>query len=91
MSKQLNIRSDEAYEIAHRAAKQRGKTVTEVVTEALRLQHGSATAAQPEVPPEQAEETYRLLMELSERSAAVARPGATSDHSDFYDEYGLPK
>jgi hypothetical protein len=90
MGKQLNIRSDEAYEIAHRATKLEGTTVTEVVTAALRHQHGPAAAAQPEVPPEQAAETYRILMGLSERSAAVARPGVTSDHRDFYDEVGLP-
>ena len=88
MARQLNIRSDEAYEIAHRVAKRYGKTVTHVVTEALRHRYGRAS---PEVSPEQAAETYRLLTELSERLAKHKLPGATSDHRDLYDEIGLPK
>lgn len=90
MPRQLNIRSDEAYKIAHRLAKKRGQTVTEVVTDALRAEYAAAAHAR-EVPRKQAEETFRRLMELSERSAKVARPGATSDHGDLYDEHGLPK
>jgi hypothetical protein len=88
MPKQLNIRSDEAYEIAHRAAKRLGKTVTEVVTDALRQQHGPAAR---EVSPEEAAETYRILTELAREGRRRKKPGATSDHSDMYDEYGLPK
>jgi antitoxin VapB len=90
MPRQLNIRSDEAYKIAHRLAKQRGQTVTEVVTEALRMREGELPRM-PEVPSEEAAETVRILMELSERTAKAARPGSTSDHSDLYDEDGLPK
>jgi hypothetical protein len=89
MPKQLNIRSDEAYEIAHRAAKQSGKTVTQVVTDALRQQHGVATSER-EVPAEVAAETFRVLKELSRQGARLKEPGSTSDHSDMYDEYGLP-
>ncbi len=91
MARQLNIRSDEAYKIAHRLAKKRGQTVTEVVTDALRRQQDETTTPTPEVSPEQAAETMRILMELSERSAKAAKPGATSDHSYLYDEHGLPK
>lgn len=36
MGKQLNIRSDEAYERAHRLAARNGMSVTEAVTWALR-------------------------------------------------------
>jgi hypothetical protein len=88
MPKQLNIRSDEAYEIAHRAAKKSGRTVTEVVTQALRETHGPAAR---EVSPKEAAETYRVLMELAREGGRRKKPGATSDHSDMYDEYGLPK
>lgn len=90
MPRQLNIRSDEAYKIAHRLAKKRGLTVTEVVTQALRSENVEAISSR-EVPRKQAEDTFRRLMELSERSAKAARPGATSDHSYLYDEHGLPK
>jgi hypothetical protein len=88
MPRQLNIRSDEAYEIAHRAAKESGKTITQVVIEALRDRHGPP---EREVSAEEAAETIRMLLELSERSAKVAKPGTTSDHSYLYDENGLPK
>ena len=90
MPRQLNIRSDEAYRIAHRLAKMHGQTVTEVVTDALRRQHDT-TKPEPEVSPEQAAETIRILLELSERSAKSAMPGSSSDHSYLYDEHGLPK
>jgi hypothetical protein len=90
MARQLNIRSDEAYELAHRLAERRGETVTAVVTDALRKAEGQG-ADDREVDPRQAAQTLRILMEFSERSAKAARPGATSDHSDFYDERGLPK
>jgi hypothetical protein len=90
MPRQLNIRSDEAYRIAHRLAEQSGQTVTEVVTAALRRSESDLTR-RPEVPPEEAAETVRMLMELSERSAKAAKPGSTSDLSDLYDEDGLPK
>lgn len=90
MPRQLNIRSDEAYRIAHRLAKRRKTSVTQIVVEALRQHEGKATH-EPEVPQGQAAEMFRRLMELSERSAKAARPGATSDHSFLYDERGLPK
>lgn len=89
MAKQLSIRSDEAYEIAHRLAQRRETTVVDVVTKALREQ--DPTHAAREVTPEEAAETFRILNELSERAAKAAKPGATSDHSDLYDEHGLPK
>jgi hypothetical protein len=88
MPRQLNIRSDEAYDIAHRLAQQRGKTVTEVVTDALRQEDGKRTV---EAPPDQAAETIRILRELSERSAKAAKPGTTSDHAYLHGEHGLLK
>jgi antitoxin VapB len=90
MPRQLNIRSDEAYKIAHRLAKQRSVTVTEVVTAALRREQANPKATR-EVSPEQAAKTIRILLEASERSAKAAKPGTTSDHSYLYDEHGLPK
>ena len=90
MERQLNIRSDEAYERAHRLAKRRGESVTAVVTDALR-QAEEQHPPPHDVPPEEAAETFRILNELSKRASKAKKPGATSDHSDFYDEYGLPK
>ena len=90
MARQLNIRSNEAYGIAHRLAERRGETVTAVVIDALRKAQGE-DAIEREVNSRQAAKTFRILMELSERSAEAARSGATSDHSDFYDDRGLLK
>lgn len=90
MGRQLNIRSDEAYEIAHRLAQRRGESVTEVVTNALRRAE-EQPPANSEVSPQDAAETYRILSELSREGARRKKPGATSDHRDLYDEFGLPK
>ena len=35
--------------------------------------------------------TYEYLRALSRESAKRKLPGATSDHSDMYDEFGLPR
>ena len=76
--------------LAHRLAKKRGQTVTEVVTQALRAQKPPA-GAKREVPRKQAEETFRQLLALSEIGGRRKKPGASSDHTDLYDEFGLPK
>jgi antitoxin VapB len=89
MERQLNIRSDEAYERAHRLARRRGQSVTEVITDALR--RAEEQAPRPEVTPEEAAETFRILNELAREGGRRKKPGATSDHSDLYDEFGLPK
>lgn len=31
------------------------------------------------------------IMEISERASKLVPPGTTSDHSDLYDEMGLPR
>jgi hypothetical protein len=89
MAKQLNIRNDEAHSLACEIAREMGRSTTAIVTEALR-EYRDRHLPQLEVPPEQAEENFRILMELAREAARHKRPGATSDHSDFYDENGLP-
>lgn len=89
MSKQLNIRSDEAHALACTLAEALGQSTTAIVTAALR-EFRDRHLPQPEVSPEQAEETYRILMDIARQAARHKRPGATSDHRDFYDENGLP-
>lgn len=89
--RQLNIRSDEAYERASSLAKQLGRTTTDVVLEALR-RYGAETQPRNErgfTPAQQ--EKFDRLMALSEEASRHKLPGATSDHSDMYDDYGLPK
>jgi hypothetical protein len=88
MSRQLNIRDDDAYRLAHTIADQTGCSVTEVVRAALR-QYGEKLPKVDEMTPAQ-RATYLALRELSRETARRKKPGATSDHSDMYDEFGLP-
>jgi len=88
MARQLNVRSDDAYRIAHEIAEQLEVTTTEAVERALR-DYGARLPAKKGMTPTQRAE-YEALMALAAKSAKAAKPGATSDHSDMYDEYGLP-
>ena len=88
MARQLNIRSDEAYEIANEIAQRTGRTRADVVLAALLSYRETKTG-------KKLTKTQRAfvdeLLALAHRSAAVARPGTTSNHSHLYDERGLPK
>ena len=88
MARQLNVRSDEAYRIARAIAEQLDVTTTEAVERALR-DYGARLSAKKGMTPAQRAE-YQALMALAKKSGKAKRPGATSDHSDMYDEYGLP-
>jgi antitoxin VapB len=88
MARQLNIRSDEAYEIATQMARQTGRTRGEIVLAAL-LRYREARTGRTLTPEQRA--FVDELMALAERSAAVAPAGMTSDHANLYDERGLPK
>ncbi|MDE1568914.1 type II toxin-antitoxin system VapB family antitoxin [Aquabacter sp. P-9] len=94
MARQLNIRSDEAVETAKRLAKRHGLTTTEVVVQALRrLERADQSSAdQPSAYQMTSDQVahFNALLRLSEESARQARPGATSDHRDMYDDNGLP-
>lgn len=86
--KQLNVRSDKAYEIASRLAKRTGRPRADVVLAAL-LKYAEERNVKRMTAKERA--FVDELMALARRSAAVADPGMTSDHSNLYDEHGLPK
>jgi hypothetical protein len=92
--KQLNIRSDAAYERAHRLARQRKVSVASVVEEALEKLEGRTDAQiSKKLTPEQAAENGRKLMASLEAMWGPDGPptGLSSDHSWLYDENGLPK
>jgi hypothetical protein len=88
MARQLNIRSDEAYAIAADIAKRTGRSRGDVVLAAL-LAYGDRRAIVELTPAQRA--FVDELMVLARRSARAAPPGMTSDHSDLYDESGLPR
>lgn len=101
MAEALIVANDEALELARELAERRGTSVDAAVIEALR--HSLAEAI-PQMQPISkpvhlvplADMTsaqrvrYERLQELNEKYAAYRRPGATSDHREFYDEHGLP-
>lgn len=89
MARQLNVRSDEAYETAHELARRTKLTTTQVVIRALRQLEAETPVKVDTMTPE-ARARYEALMYLSRETAKHKLPGATSDHSDMYDENGLP-
>lgn len=89
MGRQLNVRNDEAYELAHMISRRIGRPVTEVVRDALRV-YGNTLPAVDGMTPTQLQR-YEALRSLAKRTSVLKRPGATSDHGDLYDENGLPK
>ena len=89
MPKQLNIRSDEAHRLAHAISDRTGRPVVDVVVEALR-QFGAKLLPVDELNPAQ-RAAYEELRALARETAKYKKPGATSDHADMYDEFGLPK
>ncbi|MGB7099375.1 MAG: type II toxin-antitoxin system VapB family antitoxin [Xanthobacteraceae bacterium] len=90
MRRQLNVRSDEAYRIAHDIADRLNISTTEVVVKALH-DYGARVAPSVEgMTPTQRSE-YKALMSLARRTGKAKKPGATSDHRDLYDDFGLPR
>ena len=88
--KQLNIRSDEAYETATRLAKRLGASTTEIVLRALQRYEGEAPAQPSDLGPREKAFVADIL-ERARKVAAKTPPGPGSDHRDFYDERGFPK
>ncbi|MFS8036430.1 type II toxin-antitoxin system VapB family antitoxin [Xanthobacter sp. AM11] len=91
MARQLNIRSDEAFETAQRIAQRHGWSTTEVVVRALRRMDaaGDEILRYGDLSPKQ-KALHDRLAELG-RKARAASPDATSDHGDFYGEDGSPR
>ena len=88
MAKQLNIRSDEAYEIASRVSRATGRTRADVVLAAL-LSYAEVRLGRRLTRKQRA--FVDELMALARRSAATAPVGMTSDHTDLYDDSGAPR
>lgn len=82
----LNIKSEEAHEMAAELAKLTGKSMTAVVTEALRTQLQQIRRAQTK------EARLEELLAISARCAAhIHQPTRAVDHGRMlYDDLGLP-
>lgn len=93
--KQLNVRSDEAYERAHRLAKRLGTTTQDVVVKALRaLEQGDTEPVHSDRSDEQAINDVRQILAEARRNLWGGNVPEPFDHkaSDdwLYDENGLP-
>lgn len=80
----MNIKNATVERLAKELAAETGETMTSAIQAALeerleRLRHDRGVA-----------EKKRRLREILD-SLPPPPPGVTSDHSDFYDEFGLPK
>ncbi|AWN38399.1 type II toxin-antitoxin system VapB family antitoxin [Methylobacterium radiodurans] len=105
MSDALVVEDHEAAELARELAERRGVTVEQAVIDSLRTALDTASqpaaarierAPGPVIVPSLDDMTpaQRAALEALHALVADARayvlPGATSDHSDLYDEHGLP-
>jgi hypothetical protein len=89
MSRQLSVRSEEAYRLAHAIAEETDKPVVQVVVDALREYGANLPRREGMTPAQRAERD--ALRALAREASKHKLPDATSDHSDMYDENGLPK
>lgn len=80
----MNIKSERAQKLARQLAHETGQSMTAAVEQALEAElerlHRERDVA----------ERKRRLRELLD-SLPSPPPGLTSDHSDLYDKWGLPK
>ena len=79
----MNIKSEKAHKLARQLSRQTGLSMTAIVEKALEDQVLRLARHQ--------ERDYRF-QRIKELMASLPPPppGVTSDHSDFYDEFGLP-
>jgi antitoxin VapB len=80
---QLNIKDEALIERVRRLAERRQTSMVEVLRSAI-----------AEVEAREEERVARRLAAIREVTRGASRlfpPGTTSDHSDLYDEHGLPK
>lgn len=88
MARQLNIRSNAAYDLAHDLARRLDKTATEVIEAALRDFRDRVV---PQRDPASEEEFVEKILACGAQARAELLPGTTSDHSNLYDERGAPR
>jgi hypothetical protein len=88
--KQLNVRSDKAYHLARTLAHEQKKSTQTIVEEALQ---DYAAKMQPLADRFSVEQNAMLqhFKVLSEEFSNRWKQDEGADHSDMYDENGLPK
>jgi antitoxin VapB len=84
---QLNLKDDALIAEAKALADLLGTSTTDAVRQAVHDRLTRERAARDEARRRR----FEALMAISERASKLVPPGVTSDHSDLYDEHGLPK
>jgi antitoxin VapB len=84
---QMNIKDEKLIAEARALAELLGTSVTEAVRRAVE-EKLAATERERQATRQR---KFEALMAISERASKLFPPGVTSDHSDMYDENGLPK
>ena len=84
---QMNIKDEKLIADARALADLLGTSVTDAVRRAV----GERLARERIARDESKRRKYEALMAISERASKLFPPGTTSDHSDLYDEHGLPR
>ncbi|MGL5362721.1 MAG: type II toxin-antitoxin system VapB family antitoxin [Bosea sp. (in: a-proteobacteria)] len=90
MGRQLNIRSDEAYEMAHKLAREEGRSVTSIVEEALRSRAEQLDSQKDIFSETAVAQRVAMIAAFRQKWADCVTPGDNSNHDDMYDENGLP-
>jgi antitoxin VapB len=80
----MNIKNERVEELARRLAMQTNQSITGAIEQAL-----NSELRRLEIQDDYATRKARIK-EIIRRSGPTP-PGVTSDHSDLYDEIGLPK
>ena len=84
---QMNIRDEAVIAEAKALAELLGTTATDAVRQAV---HERLERERSRRKAEQRRK-FEAIMAVAERASKLFPPGTTSDHSDLYDENGLPK
>jgi len=80
----INIKNERVEELARRLAMQTNQSITGAIEQAL-----NGELRRLELQDDYATRKARIRKII--RRSGPTPPGATSDHSDFYDEFGLFK
>jgi antitoxin VapB len=84
---QLNIKDDALIAEAKELAALLGTSATGALREAVQERLAREKAARAEAR----QRKIAAIMAIAKEASKLVPPGVTSDHSDLYDEHGLPK
>src|SRR5689334_18872103 len=84
---QLNIKDEALIADARALAELLGTSTTDAVRRAVQERLARERLSRDEAKRRR----YEAIMAIAERASKLFPPGTSSDHSDLYDEDGLPK